>query len=146
MGKQCSVCHSILDEYGNPHTPMCPLCEAFRAQIATLTAERDYFKEVSERHYACLQKLDAQPNAKELADEVGAMKRHSLALADALDVLTAERDRYKAALRPVLHELENLFAMVEGECPSLLEDHHSYPNIVAAIEAGNEAISPTPGE
>lgn len=44
-------------------------------------------------------------------------------------------------LRSALVELKNLFAMVEGECPSLLEDHHSYPKIVAAIKRGNEALA-----
>ena len=33
----------------------------------------------------------------------------------------------------LLAALVNLFAMVEGECPSLLEDNHHYDMVVAAI-------------
>lgn len=42
--------------------------------------------------------------------------------------------------KPCIFELYNLEAMVLGECPSLLEDHHSAVNIRAAIEKGEAAI------
>ncbi len=73
-----------------------------RAYLAVV-AERDYFKEVSERHYACLQELDAPAEVRELVAELSVMKRHSLSLADELDTMkaqlaamTAERDAERA--------------------------------------------------
>lgn len=55
--------------------------------------------------------------------------------------LRAENERLLAALKASTTELENLFALVQGEAPSLLEDHFSYMDIVAAIKAGNDALT-----
>jgi len=45
------------------------------------------------------------------------------------------------ALKAAVGELENLLAMVEGEVPSLLEDHAAFVTITAAIENGNAALA-----
>lgn len=45
------------------------------------------------------------------------------------------------ALRKTTGELRDLRAMVYGECPSLLEDHFSAPNIDDAIESGDAALT-----
>lgn len=47
----------------------------------------------------------------------------------------------EAALRKTTGELRDLRAMVYGECPSLLEDHFSAPNIDDAIESGDAALA-----
>jgi hypothetical protein len=65
---------------------------AAEAQLAAMMAERDYFKEVSERYYASLRELDAPAEVKELAAELCVMKRHSLSLANALDTMKAQLD------------------------------------------------------
>jgi hypothetical protein len=59
--------------------------------------------------------------------------------------LSADNERLRAALRQTTGELEDLYAMIKGEAPSLLEDHHSVPKIEAAIAAGSALLSPTAG-
>lgn len=58
-----------------------------------------------------------------------------------LGVCQYELGTTRDALRSVARELENLFAMVEGEAPSLLEDHFSYPDIVASIEMAKNLLN-----
>ena len=55
----------------------------------------------------------------------------------ARDTVTVPRE----VLANAVSELKSLLAMCEGEVPSLLEDHFSYPKIVDAIEAGETALS-----
>lgn len=43
--------------------------------------------------------------------------------------------------RELSNALTNLFAMVEGEVPSLLEDHHQYDQVVEALAMYKRARS-----
>lgn len=49
-------------------------------------------------------------------------------------------ERERCILRRVTAELESLFAMVNGETPSLLRDHFSYGKIEAALEDANSVL------
>ncbi len=53
-----------------------------------------------------------------------------------------ELERCREALKHLTTEAEALFAMVNGECPSLLEDHHQYGSMVTALEIANTALNP----
>lgn len=45
-------------------------------------------------------------------------------------------DPRDALIKTLLYELRDLLAMVEGECPSLLEDHHQWVTVTEAIKKG----------
>ena len=49
--------------------------------------------------------------------------------------LSGENEELRRASARVKHALSSLFALVEGECPSLLEDDHHYDLVKAALAA-----------
>jgi hypothetical protein len=65
--------------------------------------------------------------------QLNAPTRSALAELEIPDVESEANARLIAAAPELLDALENLLALVEGECPSLLEDDHHYTQVKAAI-------------
>ena len=81
-------------------------------------------------------RIVAWDDSGKLADDEWLVEKNETAIIAICRALLGMRE----ALEKTTSELRDLRAMVHGECPSLLEDHFSAPNIDAAIEAGEAAI------
>jgi len=57
---------------------------------------------------------------------------------DEIERLESSAVALRASHAVLLFRLSSLLAMVEGECPSLLRDHHEWPKIQEAIHAAEE--------
>ena len=100
-------------------------------------------------------KQATEPKAKKLSDEdlqaiqeadlatgryISGVELHRYKLLGHAKAISAELTAARATIADLLAELEGLLSMVHGECPSLLEDHHQFDSITAAI---SKAKGPT---
>ena len=53
---------------------------------------------------------------------------------DSAEYNARRAEKAEARVAELKYALENLFALINGECPSLLEDNHHYDMVRAALK------------